>query len=266
MKYFDAHSHVQFSAYDEDRDVLLTRMQNEGVGALVVGVDLDSSKKAVALAQAWPTLWASVGLHPNDTPEEVFDMDAFRDLAKNPKVVAIGECGLDNYRSLNPDEDKPRQRDILVRHVELALEADKPLMIHVRPTKGTMDSYADLIEILRSYKQQYGEKLRGDIHFFVGGVEEASALIELGFTLSFTAVLTFARDYDEVVRYAPLSSILSETDAPYIAPLSRRGTRNDPFAVRDVVEQIADIRGEDLGMVREALLSNARRVFGLLTA
>lgn len=266
MKYFDAHTHVQFDAYHEDRDVLLSRMQDEGVGALVVGVDLDSSRKAVALAQTWPTLWASVGLHPNDTPEEIFDIDTFRDLAKNPKVVAIGECGLDNYRSVHPDEDKPRQRSIFVKHVELALEANKPLMIHVRPTKGTMDSYRDLIEMLRSYKQEYGDKLRGDVHFFVGGVEEASALIGLGFTLSFTAVLTFARDYDDVVKYVPLSSILSETDAPYIAPLSRRGTRNDSFAVRDVVRQIADIRGEDLDMVRETLLANARRVFGLSAA
>ncbi|MBU2329856.1 TatD family hydrolase, partial [Patescibacteria group bacterium] len=103
----------------------------------------------------------------------------------------------------------------------------------------------------------------GDIHFFVGGIEEAKAFVELGFTMSFTAVLTFARDYDEVVRYLPLESILSETDAPYVAPASRRGTRNDPFAVRDVVEAIAEIRGEDTEKVRSTILANAERVFGL---
>ncbi|MBU2158907.1 TatD family hydrolase [Patescibacteria group bacterium] len=263
MKYFDAHCHIQFDRFSVDRDQIIERMRGEEFGGLVVGVDTASTKAAIELVQEHPHLWASVGLHPNDTPEEPFNEDLFLKLAQDPKVVAIGECGLDNYRPEDPEQEKKRQREVFEQHVELALKTDKPLMIHSRPKKGTMDAYQDLIQILVSYKKEYGEKLRGDIHFFVGGIEEARALIDLGFTLSFTAVLTFARDYDDVVKYVPLESILSETDAPYVAPASRRGTRNDPFAVKDVVEAVAQIRGEDTEVVRAAILSNARRVFGL---
>lgn len=263
MKYFDAHCHVQFDAYDEDRDEVLMRMTEAEVGGLVVGVDLPSSKSAVALVQDRSDLWASIGLHPNHAPEEPFDVDAFRELANDPKVVAIGECGLDNYRPTDPEGAKAHQRSVFKNHVELALETDKPLMIHSRPAKGTMDAYQDLISILQSYSREHGEKLRGDIHFFVGGIDEARAFLELGFTLSFTAVLTFARDYDEIVRYIPLTSILSETDAPYIAPASRRGTRNDPLAARDVIAAIAGIRGEDEESVRTTVFTNAMRLFRL---
>jgi TatD DNase family protein len=105
--------------------------------------------------------------------------------------------------------------------------------------------------------------LRGDIHFFVGGVAEAEALIALGFTVSFTAVITFARDYDAVIRSVPLTSILSETDSPYVAPKSRRGERNDPLAVQDVARAIAEVRGEDFETVRAALVANAKRLFAL---
>jgi TatD DNase family protein len=264
MRYFDAHAHIQFDPYDADREALLARMQEEEVGGLIVGVDLESSKRAIALVEGRDDLYASIGLHPNHEADEWFEAGNYAELARNPKVVAIGECGLDYYRPLDAsDEVKRKQRNVLEDHIRLAVELDKPLMIHSRPSKGTMDAYQDIINILGSYKQEHGERLRGDIHFFVGGVDEARQLIELGFTISFTAVLTFARDYDEVVRYAPLSSILAETDAPYVAPVSRRGERNDPLSVRDVVRAVAEIRGEDEEAVREALLGNARRLFGL---
>ena len=263
MKYFDAHCHIQFPMFDEDREVLAQRMETEAFGGIVVGVDRSSSEQALSLAQEYPHLWASVGLHPNYTQEQEFDVEAFRLLAQNPKVVAIGECGLDNFRPENPDATRARQREVFGAHVQLAIELDKPLMIHARPTKGTQDAYQDLIEILRSYKQEHGDRLRGDIHFFVGGIEEARALIELDFTLSYTAVLTFTRDYDEVVRFIPLTHLLSETDSPYVAPVSRRGQRNDPFSVRDVVATMSAIRGEEEETVRKAVLDNARRVFGI---
>ncbi len=261
MKYFDAHTHVQFDSYDADREDVLTRMNEEGVGALIVGVDLESSRRALALVEGRENLYAAVGLHPNHA-EEGFPHE-FKELAEHPQVVAIGECGLDNFRPADAVLSAPLQRAVFEEHVRLALEVDKPLMIHSRPRKGTQDAYQDLIQILSSYKKEFGEKLRGDIHFFVGGIEEGKALIELGFTLSYTAVLTFARDYDEVVRYAPLTSLLSETDAPYLAPASRRGQRNDPLAVKDVVEAIAGIRGEDPEHVRETILGNAKHLFRL---
>ncbi len=263
MKYFDAHCHIQFPPFDADREELIAAMKAQGVGGNVVGVDLASSRAAIALAGQHDGLFASVGLHPNDTPEEPFDTEAFAELAAHPKVIAIGECGLDNFRPQDPESEKARQRDVFEKHVQLAITAGKPLMIHARPAKGTQDAYRDLVGILSSYKKEYGEKLWGDVHFFVGGIDEARALIELDFTLSYTAVLTFARDYDETVRFAPLSHLITETDSPYVAPPPNRGTRNDPRAVPAVVEAMAGIRGEDSDAVRVHILQNAQRVFKL---
>ncbi|MDB5237529.1 MAG: TatD DNase family protein [Parcubacteria group bacterium] len=266
MKYFDAHCHIQFDAYDADRAELIASMEEQEVGGMVVGVDYASSVKAIAVAEQHDSLWASVGLHPNDVMLESFDRDAFRVLAMHPKVRAIGECGLDNYRPADVEAAKGKQREVFEQHVQLAIDCDKPLMIHSRPAKGTQDAYRDLIDILRSYTREHGERLRGDIHFFVGGVEEARALVDLGFTISYTAVLTFARDYDEVVRSVPLASLISETDSPYVAPAPNRGSRNDPRAVKAVVEAIATIRNENPEAVRSQILANAERLFGLAKA
>lgn len=256
-RYVDVHCHVQFDQYDPDRDTLIARMRAEQVAGIVVGVDASSSTQAVMLAEQHEHLYASVGHHPNH--DEVFDEATLRGLLAHSKVVAVGECGLDYFRSAERKED---QKVLFTKHVALAREFDKPLIIHARPSKGTQDAYQDLIAILREAKDTY-PALRGDIHFFVGGTEEAAALIELGFTLSFTAVITFARDYDEVIRSAPLESILSETDAPYVAPVSRRGERNDPLSVVEVVQRIAQIREQEVEVVREALVRNATRVFAL---
>lgn len=262
MRYFDAHSHVQFPQYEEDREELLASMEKEGIGGLVVGVDEESSAAALELVRASGTLWASVGLHPNSA-DEFIDIDVYRQIAKDPRVVAIGECGLDNYRPEDPNATKKKQREVFEAHVALAAELGKPLMIHSRPSKGTADAYNDLIDILTSAKREYGDSFRGNIHFFVGGMEEARKLIDLDFTLSFTAVLTFARDYDDVVRFAPDTHILSETDSPYVAPAPNRGKRNDPRAVVKVVEAIAGIRGEDPEKVRVEILRNAQKLFSL---
>lgn len=262
VKYIDAHCHVQFEQYDADREDILSRMQDEGIRAVVVGCGIDSSEQAVAVADAHEHIYASLGLHPNHT-EEVFDAARYRKLAQHPKVVAIGECGLDYYRPVEVTvEVKEAQKARFREQIELASELDKPLIIHSRPSTGTQDAYQDVIALLKDAKEKY-PNLRGDIHFFVGGIEEAQSLIALGFTLSFTAVITFAREYDAVIRSVPLASILSETDAPYVAPLGRRGERNDPLSVIDVVEQIARIRGEDTETVRVTLAKNAQRLFSL---
>jgi TatD DNase family protein len=261
--YIDAHCHVQFDQYAEDQGEIIARMQEEGVVGIVVGCDLKLSQEAVALAEKHEHLFASIGLHPNHEGDEDFKIEKYRELAQSSKVVAIGECGLDYFRPTEVnDEVKEKQKELFKQHITLAAELDKPLIIHSRPSKGTQDAYRDLIELLKEAKGTH-PKLRGDIHFFVGGVAEAEEFIKLGFTISFTAVITFARDYDEVIRSVPLTSILSETDAPYVAPKSRRGTRNDPLAVKEVVAQIAEIRGEDPEAVRAALLENAKRLFAL---
>lgn len=262
MKYFDAHCHIQFPQYDEDREDLLTSMHEADLGGIVVGVDLESSRKAIQLVEGRDELFASVGIHPNSAPR--FEgIEEYRALAVHPKVVAIGECGLDNYRPEDAEASKPKQREVFQAHVQLAAELRKPLMIHARPAEGTQDAYQDLIDILKEAKREYGDALTGNIHFFVGGVDEARAFIELDFTLSYTAVLTFARDYDDVVRFAPLSHLITETDSPYVAPAPNRGRRNDPRAIPAVVEAISGIRGEDPEMVRVEILKNAHRVFNL---
>lgn len=261
-KYVDAHCHIQFEQYAQDDAALIARMRNEGVVGIVVGVDLESSRKALALAEAHEHLFASVGLHPNHTGES-FDEPAYRALATHPKVVAIGECGLDYYRPTEVnDEVKRAQKELLGRHIALAAEVGKPLIIHARPSKGTEDAYHDLTTLLTEEKEKHPD-LRGDVHFFVGGPAEAAELIALGFTVSFTAVITFARDYDATIKSVPLVSILSETDAPYVAPASRRGQRNDPLAAIEVVRQLAEIRGEDPEAVRTALFENAKKLFSL---
>ncbi len=260
-KYIDAHCHIQFEQYEPDRDALIANMREQEVAGIVVGVDGASSAGAVMLAEQHDHLYASVGQHPNH--DEPFDEAALRGLLENPRVVAVGECGFDYYRPAEVTEEvKEKQKDLFIKHVTLAAEFDKPLIIHARPSKGTQDAYQDLIEILREEKQS-SPNLRGDIHFFVGGTEEADALVELGFTVSFTAVVTFARDYDEVITHVPLEAILAETDSPYVAPASRRGQRNDPLSVIDVVEKIAGIRHQDAEAVRQALLANAERLFSL---
>lgn len=262
MKYFDAHCHIQFPQYEEDRGELIDAMNQAGIGGIVVGVDLASSKKALDLVQDAPTLFASVGLHPNSAQE--FDgIEPFAELAVDPKIVAIGECGLDNFRPNDVETAKPLQREVFLAHVELAARTRKPLMIHTRPAKGTQDAYHDLIDILTEAKRKHGDALTGNIHFFVGGVEDARKFVELDFTLSYTAVLTFARDYDEVVRFIPLSHLITETDSPYVAPAPTRGKRNDPRAIPAVVEAIAGIRGEDPEEVRVHILQNVERVFNL---
>lgn len=262
MKYFDAHCHIQFAQYDEDRDAVLASMREAEVGAVIVGTDSTHSKQAVDLADG-ETLFASIGLHPNDKPSEGYDDAYYAELARNPTVVAIGECGLDYFRPEDPEAEKARQKDVFMRHIELAAVTDKPLMIHARPSKGSMDAYLDTAELLREAQSVHGDRVRGNMHFYVGDVETTKKLLELGCTFSFTAVLTFARDYDEVIRYLPLDRTLTETDAPYVAPASRRGQRNDPLAVIDVVNAIAEIRGENPERVREAVFENAKRVFRL---
>ena len=263
VRYIDAHCHLQFDQYADDGDSLVSAMEAQGVAGIVVGCDLESSKRAIALAEKHEHLFASVGLHPNHEPDEQYDTGIYHALARHPKVVAIGECGLDFFRpqEVTP-ELKEKQKELLQKQVELAAEIRKPLIIHSRPSKGTADAYEGLIEILSGAKKKHSD-LQGDIHFFVGGVAEAQALSALGFTLSFTAVITFARDYDEVIRSIPIESLLAETDAPYVAPEGRRGKRNDPLAIIDVVEKIAVIRDEDPEYVRAALLANTRELFSL---
>ncbi len=261
MKYFDAHCHIQFDMFDEDRTAVIEAMRGEEIGGIVVGVDRDSSEQAINLVQAHKHLFAGVGLHPNYTQGEEFHFGEYKKLSENSKVVTIGECGLDYFRPEDVAGTKKLQQEVFQKHIQLAVETGKPLMIHARPSKGTMDAYTDLIELLTAAKREHGDLLTGNVHFFVGSVIESRELFHINFTTSYTAVLTFTHDYDEVVRFAPLTHLLTETDSPYVAPAPNRGKRNDPRSIPAIICAIAAIRGEDEDVVRLQILENAKNLF-----
>ena len=208
---------------------------------------------AVELADKHPELYACIGLHPVDDPIKEFDEKAFAELVKHPKVVAIGECGLDFYHA-DKAVDYERQEKLFLAQIDFALNHNKPLMIHARSAE------AEVVEILEPLKKVHGERLRGNVHFFAGTLEVAQRFFALNFTVSFTGVITFVRDYDEVIKNAPITSILSETDAPYVAPVPYRGKRNEPSYVGEVVRRIAEIRGQDFEELRKALVENSIRM------
>ncbi len=254
MQYFDIHSHLNFPEFDADREAVMARLSESETGTIVVGTDYESSKWAVELANEHENVWACIGVHPVDDPKKVWESEKFEGLVKNPKVVAIGECGLDFFHA-KKEEDFERQEKLFLDQIHFALENDKPIMVHSR------DGYEELLEILEPLKDKYGGKLRGNVHFFAGSLEIAQRFWNINFTTSFTGVITFARQYDEVIKNAPIEMLMSETDAPFVAPAPYRGKRNEPAFVEEVVKKIAEIRGEDLEMVKKALLSNAERVF-----
>ena len=270
MKYFDAHTHVNFVAFKDDADATIVRAKEAMVGMNIVGTQLDTSRSAVALAEQYDNTWATIGLHPIHTGKsyhdekelgdggkaftsrgEAFDPSAYEELARSPKVIAIGECGLDYYRLA--EGTKKTQEEAFVQQIHLANTLNKPLMLHIR------NAYDDAIAILKREA-----KVKGDVHFFAGDWIIAKQFLDLGFTLSFTGVITFTHDYDEVIKNAPLDMLLSETDAPYVSPVPYRGKRNEPAYVVEVVKRIAEIKAEPFEKIAVQLMTNARRVFGLV--
>jgi TatD DNase family protein len=222
---------------------------------------------SVALAEHYEHIYAVIGAHPVDSTREHtvsevegFDPALFESLVAHPKVVAIGECGLDYYR-MDTDEKKVKewQKEMFVRQIEFAQKHHQPLMIHGRPSKGTMDAYEDILELLGDF--QFEIEYPGNVHFFVGDTRIAQQFLDLGFTLSFDGPVTFTTDYHGVIRYIPKGRILAETDAPFAAPAPYRGKRNEPIYVKEIVSVLAAIREIDEEVFRQELLITAARVF-----
>lgn len=268
-KYIDAHGHINGKEFDKDRDELLGRAREEGVAQIVVGTDSVMSAKAVALADGAKGIWATVGQHPTDNHAEVFDVKQYREWLLRDDVVGIGECGLDYYWPASDawptgeEAEKARQKELFAAHIQLAIETGKPLMIHGRPTKGSMDAYDDIITQIKDANETHNVSLRGNIHFFVGTPEIAKQFLLLGFTMSFTGVITFSHDYNKTIESIPLDMILAETDAPYVSPKPFRGTRNEPVHVREVYKKIAELKQLSVEVVRDQLNGNVVRVFTL---
>ncbi len=270
----DSHSHIQFPAYDEDRDAVILCSREAGVKMIAVGTQRSTSEDAIRIAEQYPedVLGVTIGFHPNHlnfewhhdaaemekAEQEIFDIERMRELARHPWVVAIGECGLDYFRIKdNKEEIKKRQKDVFEQLIGLAYEVKKPLVIHCR------SAFADLIDILNSKSQILNSSRAGVAHFFSGTKNDAKKLLDLGFYLGFGGVITFTHDYDEVVRYAPLDRILLETDAPYVAPVPYRGKRNEPAYVVEVAKKLVEQKKESLEKILEITEENTRTLFGI---
>lgn len=268
QNYFDIHAHVNDVRFDDDREDVLARMRERCVFAIDVGTDNKTSQGVVVLAEnSKDRIWATIGIHPNDDRKELFNKELFTKLAKSSRVVAVGECGLDYSRLAdvsNIEAEKNRQKELFEQQIDFAIEHNLPLMIHCRDSdKALVDAHRDVIDLLHLKKNESGDRLRGDIHFFAQTIDIAREYFALGFTISFTGVLTFTHEYDEVVRLAPLDKIMAETDCPYVAPTPYRGKRNEPVYVEEVYKKIAELRGEDFETVRAAIVQNVFRTFNI---
>ena len=268
FQYIDVHAHVNFPEFDEDREDVIQRALDEGVFVVNVGTDIDSSKRAISIAEKYEEgVYAIVGIHPHEAMRLEGEgsiestLMELGEIAKNPKVIGIGECGLDFFKieeyniGVPTEKVKEVQEKVFRGQIDISLALDKPLMLHCR------DSYGKTLEILNNYSRVHGVKLRGNAHFFAGSLEQAMAFISCGFTISFTGVITFAKDYEALIKEIPLDKILSETDCPYVAPIPFRGKRAEPLHVKLVVQKIAEIKGISIEEAREQIENNVKQMF-----
>jgi TatD DNase family protein len=247
----DSHAHLDDPAFAGDLAVVLDRAREAGVERiLTIGTGLDSSRRALEIAETRSEIWFSPGIHPHEA-DNPGDVDALRALAAHPRAVAVGETGLDyvkNYSSV------PNQKALFVRHLEIALEADKPVSIHCR------EAHPDTIAILRAHAP-----LRGVIHCFSGSWSDAEFYLGLNFYLSIAGPVTYpsAKELREVVRMIPLDRLMIETDCPLLPPQKFRGKRNEPAYVRYAAAEIANLHGVTMEELGAATSRNAQNLFGL---
>ena len=270
MIIIDTHSHLSFKAYDDDRENVIKRTQEEGLICIDVGTKYETSKNAIDLADKNENIFAAIGLHPihiktdlmklrMDEDEggfaplgEVFEKEKYKELAKNKKVVAIGEIGLDYYyrpkTKTRLEEFKNLQKKVFVEQLELAEELNLPVIIHSRM------AFKDLYEILKI------RKLKGTIHCFTGNLEEANQFIDLGFHIGINGIID-KLDLTEVIKNVPLEKLLVETDCPYLTPKAEGEKRNEPIFVKHVIQKIADLKGISFDEVANQTTQNAKELF-----
>lgn len=258
--YIDLHSHLQFSDFDEDREGIIDEMKKNGVVSVSVGVDEKSSRDGIALAKKYPgILWATIGLHPL-YPEGLYEVeDMFKDEVLAQDICGIGECGLDYFRisgenvnEFDLDKVKDFQKEIFIKQIQASIAHDVPLMLHVR------DSYRETLDILNENFKGVVKEYKGNVHFFAGTIAEAQEFLDLGFSISFTGVITFVESYRELVDFVPLERMFAETDSPYVSPKPFRGQKNNPNHVIEIYKKIAEIKGLPLDTVIDTFYSNAK--------
>ncbi len=254
---FETHAHYDGEEFDSDRVELLLALQKEGVDKIInVGASIEGSIRSVELAEQYPFIYASVGVHPDDVATMTEDdIETLRKLSANEKVIAIGEIGPDYYYDYS-DEEKAKQLYWYRRQLDLALEVDLPVIIHSR------DAAKDTFEIMLEYADK---GLKGVLHCYGYSAEQAKQYVKMGYYIGIGGALTFKNAVKkvEVVRDIPLTSILLETDAPYMAPVPVRGTRNQSANLKYVAEKIAEIKGITPEEVERVTYDNAMKLFNL---
>ena len=251
--FFDTHAHYDDRAFDADREPLLERLHGQGVELILdPGCDLDSSRAALSLAERFPFVVAAVGFHPEELEKaDVDGLAQLHELALHPRCVAIGEIGLDYYWDASHKEE---QKALLRCQLEMALELDKPVIIHDREAHG------DCLAAVKAYPG-----LRGVFHCYSGSPEMAQELLELGWYLGFDGPITYknAKKAPEVAALCPLDRLLLETDSPYLSPVPLRGRRNDSGNLVYVAQRLAEIKGVGAEEIARVSLENGRRLFGI---
>lgn len=253
--FIDTHAHLFYPNFNGEVEQIIERAHNAGVNCILVpGTDLGSSKKAIELAEKYDSVFAAVGVHPHDTTEwnDLF-LDTLQEFSKHPKVVAIGEIGLDYYYDFAP---KDIQVSAFKKQIELAIKVDLPIIVHNR------ESNEDIMKIIREYKDT---NLRGQFHCFAGGIEDAHELIKIGHFISFPGNITFkkADDLREILKSIGPEKLLLETDSPFMTPVPYRGKRNEPSNLILVAEKIAEVFNIGLDDIARMTNYNAYKLFGI---
>lgn len=269
MNLTDTHCHLNFHNYEEDLPEVLGRAREAGLSRILVpAIDLESSRKILALVESYPMLYAAIGVHPNSGMSwNLNTLDSLRELAGNAKVVAIGEIGLDYYRDRTPREI---QRDILVKQLQLALEVNLPVVLHVRnSSEEDRACIEDLLSILEKWTSDavppFSDRgyLPGVLHSYSGNIDESLRVLAAGFYIGITGPVTFkkADHLRSVVNEIDISRLLAETDGPFLTPEPFRGKRNEPAHVRYIIDKISEIKGLQFESAARRMSNNAAKIF-----
>lgn len=252
MEFFDSHAHYNDEKFKEDRDELIKKIYNEGITKIInAGYSLESSKQAIEIAQNYNFVNATVGISPNDISDyKKEDLKAIEKLAKNKKVVAIGEIGLDYYWN---KENKKLQKEVFISQIEMANKLNLPIVIHTR------EAIYDTLEILKNNNCNK----KGIFHCCPLNIDLVREGLKLGFYISFAGPTTFknSKNAEEIIKMVPLDKMLIETDSPYLSPEPLRGKRNDSRNVKYIAQKIAEVKGLTLEEIAKATYSNAKRIF-----
>ncbi len=256
MKYIDTHCHLNFSDFEKDRNDIIERCIKKNISIINVGTDLRESRRVIEIAKRYKEgIYAAVGLHPLYVEKEDFLIEDYKKLAKEEKVIAIGEAGLD-YKYIKKEEEKEKQKEILIRQIELSGKAKRPLILHCRK------AHKELLEILReALNRRDDQKIRGVLHCFSGNIKDAEEYLKLGLKIGINGII-FKMNLRKEIEKIPLKEIVLETDAPFLST-RREIKRNSPLFIEDIAKEIARIKNVSLREVAEETTKSAKELFNI---